>query len=91
MNDATTVRRNFECTEFQAKVLEWTFLHPLIKGAYTELWAALTPDLSLDDPCVYVAPWGRKSYNRWDIEEALEKRSYERFVQWCNKASEEFQ
>lgn len=83
VNDRYTVRRNFQCTDFQAVLLEWFFLHPLIKGAYTELWAGLTEDFSLDDPCLYVAPWGQKNWNRADIEEALTKGAPEKFASWC--------
>ena len=83
VNDRYTVRRNFECTDFQAILLEWFFLHPLIKGAYTELWAGLTQDLTLDDPCLYVAPWGQKNWNRYDIEEALATEALAKFADWC--------
>ena len=30
-------------------------------GAYTELWTALTNELTLDDPCFYISPWGRRT------------------------------
>ena len=83
VNDRYTVRRNFECTDFQAFLLEKLLLHPVIKGAYTELWTALTQDLSLDDPTLYIAPWGQKNWNRWDIEEALKSGMPAKFADWC--------
>ena len=85
VNDRYTVRRNFECTDFQAVMLEWFFLHPIIKGAYTELWTALSQDLTLDDPCLYTAPWGQKNWNRRDVEEALQSEGPAKFAAWCRR------
>lgn len=90
VNDRYTVRRNFPCTDFQAAMLEWFFLHPLMKGAYTELWTGLTEDLSLDDPCLYVAPWGQKNWNRADIEEALKGGTPAKFAEWCWKETKAY-
>ncbi|TVY55835.1 hypothetical protein LSUE1_G008335, partial [Lachnellula suecica] len=37
------------------KLLFW----PAVYGAYTELWAALAPELTLERSCSYLYPWGR--------------------------------
>ena len=71
-------------------MLEYFFLHPLVKGAYTELWAGLTGDLTLDDPCIYVAPWGQKGYNRWDVEEALKTDGPRKFAEWCARETKAY-
>ena len=34
-------------------------LYPAKMGAYTELWAGLSGDLSIEDGGKYVVPWGR--------------------------------
>lgn len=90
VNDRYTVRRNFPCTDFQALMLEWFFLHPLIKGAYTELWTGLTEDLTLKDPCLYTVPWGQKNWNRRDVQEAVASGAPAKFADWCWKETKAY-
>ncbi|EED22799.1 steroid dehydrogenase, putative [Talaromyces stipitatus ATCC 10500] len=40
-------------------ILAGPLLHHARKGAYTELWAGLSPDLKIEDNGKYVVPWGR--------------------------------
>ncbi|EXJ87945.1 hypothetical protein A1O1_04872 [Capronia coronata CBS 617.96] len=74
-------------------------LFPAIYGAYTELYAGLSPDLTLkDDQGVYVVPWGRKSGvdgadgMRRDIqlEAAKEGGNAQKLMDWCERVTREF-
>ena len=50
---------------------KYAFLYPSVYGAYTELYCGLSPDLTTADNGSYVAPWGRKSFNRSDVEASM--------------------
>ena len=49
-------------------------LYPAIDGAYTELWATLSPDLTPERNGACVLPWGRIESFRADVEAARELR-----------------
>ena len=71
-------------------------LYPAVNGAYTELWAALSPDLTPERSGAYVLPWGRIGGFRADIEAALKAPSEggtgvaAKFVSWCEKQTEDY-
>ena len=44
-------------------------------GAYTELYAGLSQDLTTADNGSYIAPWGRKSFNRPDVEAGMKSEA----------------
>ncbi|EJT72926.1 hypothetical protein GGTG_09777 [Gaeumannomyces tritici R3-111a-1] len=52
------------------KVLNRTLHHPPVYGAYTELWAGLSPEVGLEQSGQWVAPWGRFETIRDDIAQA---------------------
>lgn len=53
------------------KLLQWFVLHPSIFGAYTELYAGLSPELTLEQHSGgWVVPWGRPMRIRRDLQEA---------------------
>ncbi|KAK7946170.1 uncharacterized protein PG986_010491 [Apiospora aurea] len=53
------------------KFLQWFILHPPVLGAYTELYAGLSPHLSLEvNSGGWVVPWGRPMQIRKDLQEA---------------------
>ena len=54
-----------------------------IMGAYTELYCAVSPDLTTEDNGRYIAPWGQKSWNRKDVEDAVKDGSVEKFAEYC--------
>ncbi len=65
-------------------------LYPAIFGAYTELFAGLSPELTLPaDQGGYVIPWGRKARVRPDVEiegqkeEGMASQLYE----WCDRVT----
>ncbi|KAK4502037.1 hypothetical protein PRZ48_007848 [Zasmidium cellare] len=66
-------------------------------GAYTELYAGISNDLSLEDGGSYIIPWGRKHPSpRADILNAMKSEGEGRsgavqlFIDWCDKLTEEF-
>ena len=71
-------------------------LYPAVFGAYTELWAAISPDLTPEQSGAYVWPWGRTGGFREDIEKALKSESEggtgqaAKFVSWCDKVSAQY-
>ncbi|ROW07868.1 hypothetical protein VMCG_03660 [Cytospora schulzeri] len=53
-----------------------TFLvYPSILGAYTELWAALTPELTPEKSGAYVYPWGRFGSLPSGLENSMKQES----------------
>ncbi|KAL8388214.1 hypothetical protein RB595_009377 [Gaeumannomyces hyphopodioides] len=52
------------------KVLNWTLQHPPVYGAYTELWAGLSPKVGIEKSGEWVAPWGRFETIRDDVAQA---------------------
>jgi len=40
-------------------ILRMTLLHPPVFGAYTALWAGVSPEVTLDKSGSFIAPWGR--------------------------------
>ena len=66
-------------------------------GAYTELYAGLSPDLTMDDNGSYILPWGRKhSKPRQDLLDALKSENdggsgiAAKLWEWCEKETEQF-
>ncbi|KOS22730.1 putative oxidoreductase [Escovopsis weberi] len=55
-------------------------------GAYSELWAGLSPDITPADSGRYAVPWGRWGSLRADIEAEMregEGRKSFQFFEWC--------
>ncbi|OAP59423.1 hypothetical protein AYL99_06721 [Fonsecaea erecta] len=69
-------------------------LYPVVFGAYTELYAGLSPDLTLDaDQGAYIIPWGRKGSVRPDlVAEAVTKDDGEakKLFDWCDAVTREY-
>ena len=71
-------------------------LYPAIYGAYTELWTALSPDLTPERSGAYIVPWGRIGSFRPDIEAATKPTSEgepgvaAKFIAWCEKQTEPY-
>lgn len=66
-------------------------LFPPIMGAYTELYAAVSPDITPANSGSYVWPWGRIGGVRPDVSRALKLESEggtgqaAKFVAWCER------
>lgn len=72
-------------------------LYPAKMGAYTELWAGLSEDLTIQDGGKYVVPWGRLHPSpRPDIEAALKPKEdggtgfAALFLEHCKKLTADF-
>ena len=77
-------------------VLESFLLHPAIFGAYTELWAACSPEITASQNGAYIAPWGRVKNTRSDVVAGMKRISEggtgtaEKFWDWCEKMTEKY-
>jgi retinol dehydrogenase-12 len=66
-----------------------------IYGAYTELYAACSSDLTAENNGCYIAPWGRVVSSRADIAAAAKTQeeggsgTAEKFWDWCEKVTKE--
>ncbi|EXJ67751.1 uncharacterized protein A1O5_09097 [Cladophialophora psammophila CBS 110553] len=68
-------------------------LYPVVFGAYTEIYAGLSPDLTLEkDQGAYIIPWGRKGSVRPDLVAEAKKENGEakKLVDWCEEVTKEF-
>ncbi|KAJ3570087.1 hypothetical protein NPX13_g5850 [Xylaria arbuscula] len=52
------------------KFLKWFVLYDPINGAYTELFAGLSPDLTMEHSGAWIAPFGRLVRSRKDLKES---------------------
>lgn len=80
---------------FQRAVFQ-LIMNPPIKGAYTELYSAVSDDLSMEHVGQYIVPWGRPSDVREDVGEGClpsqdgKETGSERFVSWCDQTVADF-
>lgn len=92
-NLRTRLLRHVRWMEYATAVL----LHKPVFGAYTELWAGLSEDITAEDGGGYVVPWGRKHpAPRADLLLALKGvdeggtgRARE-FYDWCEEKTREY-
>ncbi|KAI0412979.1 hypothetical protein F5X98DRAFT_353387 [Xylaria grammica] len=56
------------------KLLKWTILHAPINGAYTELFAGLSPDVTMEKSGGWIVPFGRFMHPRKDLKEATKTK-----------------
>lgn len=73
--------------------MKHTLLYPAVYGAYTELYAGLSPELTLpQDQGAYIVPWGRKTtWNRTDVKENIgEGKGSEMLWDWCERETRAF-
>ncbi|KAL9083255.1 MAG: hypothetical protein Q9165_008608 [Trypethelium subeluteriae] len=70
--------------------------YPPINGAYTELWAAIAPELTPDKSGAYVFPWGRFGSLPAGVEESLRGKAEggsgiaANFLAWCEQQTKAF-
>lgn len=76
--------------------MQRTILKPAIYGAYSELYAALSPELKEENNGGYLLPWGRIGEMQEDIAKGLKSKSEggtgtaARFIEYCNRKTESF-
>jgi NAD(P)-dependent dehydrogenase (short-subunit alcohol dehydrogenase family) len=86
-NLKTNLTRHIPITALLARPL----LYPALKGAYTELYAGLSEDLTMKENGAYIVPWGRvHPAPRQDLLNALKSTDEENgtglareFWDWC--------
>jgi hypothetical protein len=73
------------------------FLWPPRYGAYTELYAGLSPDLTIEKHSgAFIWPWGLVGYLRPDIEQSLRSEGdggsgkAAKLFAWCDQETAEF-
>ncbi|RDL33756.1 Uncharacterized protein BP5553_08124 [Venustampulla echinocandica] len=79
------------------KYAVYPILYKAIFGAYTELWAGLSPDVTMDNNGCYVLPWGRIHPSpSQDILRALKGTEdggtgrAKEFREWCEKETSKY-
>ncbi|KAI1762473.1 NAD(P)-binding protein [Hypoxylon sp. FL1150] len=78
-------------SELLMKFLKPT-MYPPKMGAYTMLFAGLSPDIGLEQNGAYVLPFGRlqRKSTRQDIVKAIEDGKAQEFWDWCEKIYESY-
>ncbi|KAH6675240.1 short-chain dehydrogenase [Plectosphaerella plurivora] len=81
-------------------LIERTFraltVYPAINGAYTELFAALSPDVTMETSGGWIIPWGRILHIRADLQQGAKSESEggtglaESFWKWSEDQVREF-
>ncbi|KAI1768460.1 hypothetical protein GGR53DRAFT_532377 [Hypoxylon sp. FL1150] len=77
-------------------ILKVAALFPPVNGAYVELFAALSPDLTMKDNGSWVVPWGRLYPIRKDLLDATKSKDEggnengREFWEWCEEQVKEF-
>ncbi|KAF2013823.1 putative steroid dehydrogenase [Aaosphaeria arxii CBS 175.79] len=78
-------------------ILAYPLLYQPVYGAYTELWAGISSELSMKDGGNYIVPWGRVHPNpRPDLVAALVDEEDDgtgvarAFAQWCERQTVAF-
>ncbi|VEU19896.1 DEKNAAC100215 [Brettanomyces naardenensis] len=60
-------------------------LHPAYLGAFTELFAVLSPTLTTADDGAYIIPWGKVGRIRQDVKDGAEGENGEKLWTWLEK------
>jgi hypothetical protein len=66
-------------------------VYPPINGAYTELFAGLSPDVTLEKSGAWMEPWGRFEAQRADLENGSKSKAEggtgiaEKFWKWSEE------
>lgn len=73
-------------------LLHKVLLYPAIYGAYTELYAGLSQDLTINDQGVYIVPWGRRAGVKKDVQVEVEKEggNADKLYDWCDRVTREY-
>ncbi|KAM0263569.1 hypothetical protein ACHAQJ_001189 [Trichoderma viride] len=92
-NLKTPLQRDVSPLEYYPMI---PLLHDAIYGAYTELFAGLSPDIKPEDSGRYVIPWGRFSFTREDIDKSLTPQNGEetsraaKFFEYCEDQTKSY-
>jgi NAD(P)-dependent dehydrogenase (short-subunit alcohol dehydrogenase family) len=79
------------------KYMAYPLLYASKMGAYTELWAGLSPDLKTEDNGCYILPWGRVYHNPRDdllgalkVEDEGGTGEAKAFWDWCENQTSKY-
>lgn len=79
------------------RIMVRPLFYPAKMGAYTNLWAGLSPEISVEDGGRYIIPWGRwQRYPRKDILDGLKSKEEGgtgeggEFWKWCEERVRQF-
>lgn len=67
-----------------------------IYGAYTELFAAVSPEITPEKSGSFVQPWGRLGEYRQDLAKAMKSTEEgglglsAKFIAWCKRSTEPY-
>ncbi|KAM0522498.1 hypothetical protein ACHAPE_002088 [Trichoderma viride] len=92
-NLKTPLQRDVSALEYYSML---PTLHDPIYGAYSELFAGLSPDVKPEHSGQYVMPWGRFGPTRPDIDKSLSPQDGEdvskagKFFEYCENQTESF-
>ncbi|KIW53401.1 hypothetical protein PV05_08976 [Exophiala xenobiotica] len=77
---------------FAMWILYKLLLYPTVYGAYTELYAGLSQDLTINDQGVYIVPWGRRAGVKKDVQVEVEKEggNADKLYEWCDRVTREY-
>jgi retinol dehydrogenase-12 len=70
-------------------LIQGILLYPPVFGAYTELFAGLSPDITSASNVSYIIPWGRIGYLKENLAACLKEEAEggtgvaKRFYEWC--------
>ncbi|KAF7926706.1 uncharacterized protein EAE97_010215 [Botrytis byssoidea] len=89
-NLRTELQRHW--TGLASKITDKFIVYPPVYGAYTELWAAIAPEVTPEKSGAYIYPWGRFGSLPSGIESSITGESgiSSKFVDWCGKETEAF-
>jgi len=71
-------------------------LYEPIYGAYTELFAGLSPDVTMEQAGAHIIPWGRIAVPRKEIMNAMKSKEEgrtgvaEKFYNWCEGETKKY-
>ena len=60
-------------------------------GAYTELFASLSPEVTGEESSSFILPWGRFGQIPSHIQQSIEKGKAASFYRWCDNETRAYQ
>jgi len=95
-NLRSELQRHMSLGAIGAWIFDKTLLYPPVMGAYTELYAACSQDITPAQNGCFVVPWGRIEVLRPDVVAGSKTPSEggtgqaEKFWEWCEKETVQF-
>ncbi|KAF1818112.1 NAD(P)-binding protein [Dissoconium aciculare CBS 342.82] len=93
-NLRTELQRHFKGVG--ATLTDVLLLYPAVFGAYTELFSAVSPEITPEKSGSYIWPWGRVGGLRPDVEKSVKSEAEggtglsAKFLQWVEKETKAF-